>query len=274
MFGVSVSNLRRRFVFLSLLISFILFGCRPQKTPSPIAEPTFTASPTLQAEQILHEYCSALQARDYEKAASLFSTKVGITRSELIRLWKDNDAKGWRMVSCEVTNKKIFDENRVVFWVNIKQEGLEPAEYSTVNVLHFERGMWLVGNATLDKFGLNVRPKTQSQLAVFPSVMLRLVSGIEIWVNLTNDNDQAVLWGAEGKTCGKLFWEDFALDAPCPSPVLRIEPGQTHNIPLIFSLDAFTRLDLPTQLEVLLFRLETNTTASWNYRFDLVTESP
>ncbi len=264
-----------------LLIVSLFVGCISQRTLPAIVDSTSTPSLTLKAEQVLHEYCTALQAKDYEKAALLFSTKVGITRSELIRLWKENDAKGWKMNSCEVIDRKIFDENRIVFWVNIRQDGLEPAQYATIHVLHLEEGAWLVGNATLEKFNLNVRPKTRNQLTFLPGVMLRSVSGIEIWVNLINDNDQAVLWGAEGETCGKLFWEDFALDAPCPSPALRIESGQTLDLPLIFSVNAFTRPDLPTRLEVSLFRLEANMTNTlvtpidtWIYRFDLTTDLP
>lgn len=266
---------------VSIVIAVLLVGCISQEMPPATAQSTPTYHPILTAENTLREYCAALQAKEYEKAALLFSTKVGIAKSELIRLWKDNDARGWKLNSCEVTDRKVFDENRIVFWVDIRQDGLEPAQYTAINVLHFEQNTWLVGNATLDKPNLNVRPKTRNQLTAFPGVMLRLVSGIEVWINLTNNNDRAVLWGVEGETCGRLFWRDFALDSSCPSPAIRIEPGQTLDLPLTFSIDAFTRSKLPTGLEVSWFSLDANTTntsvtpiGTWNYRFDLITDLP
>lgn len=259
----------------ALLAILLLVGCTPAVAPGPDIDTANTSS-ILQAEQSLQNYYSALLERDYRSAASLFSSKVGIGRSELLRMWEDMDADGWRLLSYEVTDKKVFDENRIVFWVDIQQDSLEPAQLSTINVLHFERGEWLVANAALEMFDLDIKEKRQNQLAIDGGLIIQYVVGYEVVLFLSNHNDQAIAWGVEGETCARLFWDDYQVDATCQSPSLIIAPGQTGvAVKSVFMLDAFEHPELPKEMEILQFGLDAKVTDSpdepWGYQFDLKT---
>lgn len=266
-------------IFISLLLTLSEIGCQPT---SQVPSRTPEASPAAhllssQAEQALQEYYSALQSKSYEKAAGLFSTKVGPSRSELIEMWKANDRKGWKVIRYEIIRWQPFDERRIVFWVDVEQEGIAPTQYQAIHVLHLEGNTWYVGNATLERLALQVRPKTQNGLTILLGGMLRTISGIEIWVNMANNSQETIVWGMAGYLCGKLLWQDGVTELTCPESHLVIETGQTLNIPLVFTENAFARLpvDRPVAIEIgqFYFPLGYDSTP-WSYHFDLKYEVP
>lgn len=271
---IPVSIASKSKIIILLMFVVLVVGCTPQEPPFPTVIPTTALSPDIQAEQTLYTYYSALKSRDYDLAASLFYSESGIGKSDLIRLWNDNDASGWRIIGFEIVDSQHFDENRIIYFIQIKQDGLEPQQYSTINVLHFDGNQWLVSNALLDKIELNLRPKTQNQITIIPGILLRSVSGIEIWINITNNSNQSVIWGDNGKTCARLFGDNFTSNFPClPSGVV-IEPGQARDVQLIFAVNALEYPNLPKELEISLLRLFENSHDTWGVRFELETVVP
>ncbi len=183
-------------VIILLVLALTVSGCQPG-TPLIVEAdtPTVTLPIIRQAQQVLDEYYTALVNRDYTKAAYLFTTTIGITRSELIQIWEDNDDKGWRLTGYEITNQTQYDEKRIVFWVRVTQEGGEPSQYNTINVVHLEDGGWFVGDLTLDKNAIQGRPRSKNDVTVVVGVLFRYVEGYAVWFNVNNDSANTIIWG-------------------------------------------------------------------------------
>jgi hypothetical protein len=268
-----------------LLVSTIIVGgCQPNiSATTEIDTPTATLSNIQQAEQVPDEYYTALINRDYTKTASLFTTMVGINRSDLIQLWEDNNNQGWRLTGYEIANQQQFNEKQIVFCLKATQEGMGPYQFAAINVLHLEETGWFVGDSTLDEFALLGRPQTYNQVTVFPGGVLRCVPGYEVRLDVKNDSLYSIIWGAEGETCGKLFFGSDVVQAICSTPSSRINAGEEANVGVIFLVDVLSRPvdDLPTDLDISVFQWDPDNNGipdpasdPWTYHFDLKYDNP
>jgi hypothetical protein len=243
----------KRTVIFSLLLLFLLnAGCQPQTPASvEIATPTATLSQLQEARLVLDNYYTALINRDYAEAAALFTTRVGIDRENLLRIWEDRDSQGWRLTGYEITRQQQYDNARIVFWVTLTQEGDEPPRFDTINVLHLEEAGWFVGNAMLDKIAIQDRPHFQDGVTVVTGVFLRYVEGYAFWFNIQNERPETLIWGREGEICGTLLFAAYTVQSPC-STSTPIHSGEEANVSLFFSDDVLSRPvnDLPTNLQI------------------------
>ncbi|MEZ0395674.1 MAG: hypothetical protein ABWK53_04480 [Anaerolineales bacterium] len=270
---------------LAILTLLLIVGCQPniplvdeEEIETPIATPA-----TIQeARQVLEAYYTALTNRDYTTAAALFTTKVGINRSELLQIWEDNDNQGWRLTGYEITDQQQYDETRIVFRVRLTQQGGEPSQFDTINVLHLEEGNWFVGDATLNKIAVQGRPHSRNEVTVVVGVFFRYVEGYALWINIRNDSPNAVIWGTEGEICGRLFFAAYTVQSSCSSP-RQILPGEETNVSLIFFDDVLSRPvdDLPANLEVSMFLWDTNSDGipdsdaqAWSYAIEMEYDNP
>ena len=272
-----------RFVILLivLLTNLLFSGCSPYPSPasptpvisttSPI--PTPTATTEQEAKKALSEYYVALQEQDYSEAASMLSLSAGMDRNAIKNLWEDMDAQGWRIVQSHISEGRVYDEIRVVFKVAITQTGLDPGTYETTNVMRFEYDEWRFSGSVLDKLALNATPKAINQLTVFPGLVLQEADKITVWINLNNESNSPIFWGDNDAVCGTLFIDDKAIDALCAHSGMELSHSQIVNEPLEFKVNAFTYSVLPTHLEVLNFRNNTNGDL-WSYRFELHYQTP
>jgi hypothetical protein len=268
---------------LAILTLLLIVGCQPNNPATDkIETPTATLSKIQEARQVLDDYYTALTNRDYTTAAALFTTKVGINRSDLLQIWKDNDNQGWRLTGYEIANQQQYDETRIMFWVRLTQEGGAPSQLDTINVLHLEEDDWFVGDSTLDKIAVQDRPHSKNDVTVFAGVFFRYVEGYALWFNIKNDSSNAVIWGREGEICGTLFFATFTVQSLCSSPT-HIPPGEEANVNLIFFDDVPSRPidDLPTNLEISMFQWDANVdgipdsdTQTWSYDIEMKYDNP
>lgn len=279
-----------KFIQSFLLMSILLAGCWPQPTPTPIPSaqrPTKLAEPTpsltQQAEAALREYYSALQERNYAKAASLLSVQAGMDRRAIAQLWEDMDKQGWRLTRYEITGSQPFDNTRVIFKVTVQQEGPDPGQYDSSNIMRLEDGRWYFAAGILDKFTFLNEPDTINGITVYPGLMLRGIDKITIWMRLDNVSDKPAIWGSTGAVCGIIYFRDEPVNAPCTPSGRKLKPFQSTNTSLEFLVDALKRLpdDLPTVLEVTQLQWDADddnvpdpTTEPWSYHFRLKYVSP
>lgn len=169
-----------------------------------------------------------------------------------------------------------------MFWVSVSQEGGEPSQLDTINVLHWEENGWFIGDATLDKIAIQGRPHSKNDVTVFAGVFFRYIEGYALWFNITNDSSNAVIWGREGESCGMLFFSTFTVQSLCSSPT-QILPGEEANVSLIFFDDVLSRPidDLPTDLEISMFLWDTNNDGipdsdaqAWSYATEMEYDNP
>jgi len=270
-------------VFLAILSLLLIVGCQPT-IPATIEvdTPTATLSRMQQAKQVLDDYYTALIARDYEKAVALFTTQGGINRSELKRLWEDNDSQGWRLTGFEVTRQQRYDDTRIVFWVRVTQEGGEPSQFDTINVLHLEEIGWFVGDSTLKKIAIQDRPHSKNNITILAGVFFRYVNGYALWFNIKNESPDALTWGRGGEICGTLFFATYTVQSLCASPA-QVLPGEEANANLIFFDDVLSRPvdDLPANLEISMFAWDINhdgipdsDSQPWSYSFEMRYDNP
>ncbi len=270
-------------LFLAAFVIGMLVGCQPSiPTITEVRTPTATLSEIQAARQILDDYYTALIHRNYETAAALYTSRIGINRSDLLQLWEDNDHQGWRLIGYEITDQQPYGETRIVFWVRLTQEGSGPSQFDTINVLHLEDSGWRVGNSTLDKIAIQDRPHSNNNVTVLAGVFFRYVDGYAIWFHIENGSSNAVIWGREGEGCGRLSFAAFTVQSSCSSPI-QILPGQEANLSLVFLDDVLSRPpdEFPARLEISMFLwdadhdgLADSQAQAWSYQLELQYDLP
>lgn len=246
---------------IALLVVIATVGCSandqkptlspiPHQTPTPTQTPAPTPDLFQQAENRLHQYFSYLLEGSYEEAASLLSTSAGLERESVAQMWNDLHEQGWRLINYQIVQKQLFDSTRLVFHVQISQSGIEPEQYESAFVMRLEEdGYWYFAAGVLDHLTLRQGAKTVNNVTITAGLFERGVDTITIWLNINNSSDNSVIW--DSSECATLYFDNKLVFANCPSAV-RIEPGASVNVPIIFAINAFEqpRNIFPTKINI------------------------
>lgn len=250
-------------------LSLLLVSCtmiRP--SPTPEAHP---------AEQVLHQYYTALQTRDYAAAAALLAQHArNPTPMDAEQMWASMDERGWRLTDYTIRNSLSHNETRVIVNVTVTQTRQAPEVYETSAVLWYQEGQWRYAGGLLDALEIRNQPQIHAGVTAAPGLLLQHVSGSVFLITLENATSQPVIWGASAEDpCAALYVGQTVVTLDCASiGQRRLAPNQKQNLELAFPVQArhFESGTYPSILELSGFRpdLEEATDAeTWGYRFKL-----
>ncbi|MDX9955568.1 MAG: hypothetical protein RBT75_15820 [Anaerolineae bacterium] len=254
----------------ALLALGLLFSSCAQTATSPTPE-------THPAEQVLHQYYTALQTRDYAAAAALLVHHAhSPTSTDAEQMWTKMDEQGWRLLDYTIQNGLSYGESRALFNVTITQSGQTPEVYETSDVLWWQEGEWRYAGGLLDALEIRNQPQTHAGVTVAPGLLFQYVSGSVFLITIENATPRPVIWGTLAETpCATLNFSQTVVTLDCATMgQRRLAPNQKQNLELVFPINVryFGSGTYPTILELGGFRQdieEASGDESWGYRFKL-----
>ena len=250
-------------------LSLLLVSCTTIR-PSPTPE-------THPAEQVLHQYYTALQTRDYAAAAALLAQHAhNPTPTDAEQMWAKMDEQGWRLLEYSVQNGLSYGDSRALFNVTVTQTGQAPEVYETSDVLWYQEGQWRYASGLLDALEIKNQPQIHAGVTAAPGLLFQFVSGSVFLITIENATSQPVIWGAAAEDpCAALYVGQTVITLDCASIAQRhLGPNQKQHLELTFPIQArhFEPGTYPTILELSGFRPDLEETAgaeAWEYRFKL-----
>lgn len=254
----------------------------PPATVEPTAPPaTATVEPTAPPagpEEVLQAYYEALQEGDFELAASLLSDYsldlAGQGRADIVTAFEKRRFEGWKFLDYEIVKSRMLDDRTALVRAWGKERpvaGAEPETYDVWAPLRREGDGWRVNwGLVIDDRALDVPSQEVNGVIVEPFHVVRLTSGMQLYLRVDNTNERGIFWGWAGETIATFRVEGEAVRA---SAWFEGDAGIFVEIDGLYE-------EYPTAVELSNWRWASESSPSlpepggerWSYDFDLAYE--